>query len=95
MGGLIISYNALQKTITKNTPKIDNYTQSQRFFLTWARLWRNKIRDEELLMRLKIDPHSPGELRINMPLTNMEEFYQAFDIKENDGMYRTNRVNIW
>ena len=95
LGGLIISYNALQKTITKNTPKIDNYTQSQRFFFTWARLWRNKIRDEELLMRLKIDPHSPGELRINMPLTNMEEFYQAFDIKDTDGMYRTNRVNIW
>lgn len=95
LGGLIISYNALQKIIPKNTKKIDNYTQSQRFFFTWARLWRNKIRDEELLMRLKIDPHSPGELRINMPLTNMEEFYQAFNITEKDGMYRTNRVNIW
>lgn len=94
LGGLIISYHALQKTIT--TPiKIDNYTPQQRFFITWARIWRTKIRDEEQLLRLKVDPHSPGELRVNMPLTNMVEFYQAFNITKKDKMYRNNRVKIW
>lgn len=95
LGGLIVSYYALQKTITKNTKKIDNYTQEQRFFFTWARIWRTLIRDEEQLLRLKIDPHSPGELRVNMPLTNMEEFHKAFKIKKNDKMYRKDKVNIW
>ena len=91
LGGLVVAYESLS-----NLPDF-NKQKGQEFFKSWSRIWRTLIRDEELLLRLKIDPHSPGELRINMPLSNMIAFYEAFDVKSGDKMYRTdeNRIKIW
>jgi len=98
LGGLIIAYNAFKKTEQyKNEELIDGFTPSQRFYLSWAQVWKTKIRDEALEVRLKTDPHSPGKYRVLGPLTNIPEFYEAFTVKEGDGMYRSaeERVKIW
>ena len=96
-GGLKVAYDALQKKIKRknNSNKIEGMTPEQRFFISWGHIWRCNIRDETQLLHLAIDPHSPCKLRINMPLSNMEEFYNAFDIKEGDEMYRKNRFELW
>ena len=69
----------------------------QRFFYSWAQIWRRKYRDEELRKRILTDPHSPSKYRVLGVLSNMPEFYKAFDITENDKMYRPSevRVQIW
>lgn len=100
LGGLIIAYHALINRLKKTDHTnliINGFNQPQRFFLIWSRIWRNLIKDDELILRLTLDPHSPGELRINMPLSNMIEFYDTFHVKEGDTMYRPedDRVNIW
>jgi len=76
---------------------IDGYNQQQRFFISWATIWRQLIREEALRNRIKTDPHSPGEYRGYMPIMNMKAFQQAFDIKEGDKMYLSDdqRVQIW
>ena len=98
LGGLIVSYNAFKKTEQyKKGELIDGFTPTQRFFLSWAQVWKNNIRDEALEMRIKTDPHSPGMNRVLGPLSNIPDFYQAFNVKEGDGMYRSEeqRVKIW
>jgi putative endopeptidase len=77
--------------------KLDGFTQPQRFFLSWATIWRSKIRDEELSMRLVTDPHSPGYFRAIGPLQNHPGFYEAFGVKEGHKMYKADqdRVKIW
>lgn len=99
LGGLNISYTALKKAQeTKQEPaKIDGYTQDQRFFLAWARVWAQNIRDKEILRRTKEDVHSLGINRVNGPLKNMPEFHQAFNIGEGDAMYlhESQRAIIW
>ncbi|MDD2195629.1 MAG: M13 family metallopeptidase [Bacteroidales bacterium] len=98
-GGLTISYHALQKSFETNgrTENIDNFTPEQRFFLSYANVWRQIIRDQELIRRVKDDPHSPGKFRVNGALFNINEFYQAFNIKETDALYRVPEVRptIW
>ena len=98
-GGLTISYHALQKSYEKNNrPKdIDGFTPEQRFFLSYANVWRQVIRDQELMRRVKEDPHSPGKFRVNGALFNINEFYDAFGIKPTDALYRTPEVRptIW
>jgi endothelin-converting enzyme/putative endopeptidase len=96
--GATIAYKAYQ--ISKEASKasvIDGLTGEQRFFYGWGRIWGRKYRNEELLKRIKTDPHSPGEFRANGPLVNMPEFIKAFDIKAGDKMYldRDKRVKIW
>ncbi|TAN15880.1 MAG: M13 family peptidase [Chitinophagaceae bacterium] len=97
-GGLAIAYAAFQKTpeAHKDTV-IDGYTPDQRFFLAWAQVWRVKDRPQRLLWRINNDPHSPEEYRVNGPVSNMTAFYQAFNIKPDDKMYRPDsmRVKIW
>ncbi len=99
LGGLNISLTAYNKSLQgKQVPApIDGLTNYQRFFLGYAQLWRQNIRDKELMRRLKEDVHSPGPFRVNGPLVNMPEFYAAFDIKPDGKMYvePEKRVKIW
>jgi putative endopeptidase len=98
IGGLAIAYQAFKLTAEgKSEDKIDGFTPDQRFFLSFAQVWRIKNREETLRLRLKTDPHSPEEFRVNGPLSNMPEFYKAFNIKEGDKMYKkpADRVKVW
>jgi len=98
LGGLIVSYNAFTKTEQyKKGELIDGFTPTQRFYLSWAQVWKNNIRDEALEVRVKTDPHSPGKFRVLGPLSNIPEFYEAFSVIEGDGMFRISgeRVKIW
>jgi putative endopeptidase len=98
LGGLSVAYTAFQKTDQyKNNEIIDGFTPSQRFFLSWAQVWKNNIRDEALLLRLKTDSHSPGKYRVIGTLSNMPEFWKAFDIKPGSPMRMPDdkAVKIW
>jgi len=78
-------------------PVIDGLTGEQRFFLSWAQVWRGKVRAEELRRRIATDPHSPYEFRCNQIISNLDTFYEAFEVKEGDAMWldRDSRVSIW
>ncbi|MFC2139061.1 M13 family metallopeptidase [Bacteroidota bacterium] len=98
LGGLTISFSAFKKTDQyKKGELIDGFTPAQRFFLSWAQVWRNNIRDENLKLRLKVDVHSPGVTRVNGPFPNIPEFVEAFNVQPGDGMYLAleDRVKIW
>jgi len=98
LGGLNISYNALLMSYNGNFPKdIDGFDYTQRFFLGYSSVWRQNIRDEEMIKRLKEDVHSPGEARVNIPPFNMDVFVKAFNINENDRLFipEKDRAFIW
>jgi putative endopeptidase len=98
LGGLTISYYALKKALTdKKTGLIDGFTQEQRFFISWAQVWRLNSTPEQQLLQVNTDPHSPSRFRVNGPLSNLNEFMLAFDCKEGDEMVRAKekRVIIW
>ncbi|EDP96574.1 M13 family metallopeptidase [Kordia algicida OT-1] len=99
LGGVLGAYDGLQRHIKENgrPDKIDGFTAEQRFFLSWATVWRTKMREEALRTRIKTDTHSPGQYRAYVPLQNIDAFYEAFDIKEGDKMYIApeDRVRIW
>ncbi|WP_445357779.1 M13 family metallopeptidase [Microbulbifer sp. ANSA002] len=98
LSGLGIAYKAYKMSLNgKEAPVIDGFTGDQRVFMGWAQVWRSKIRDEALSGRMKVDTHSPAEYRVKGVLPNIEAFYEAFDIKEGDGMYlpKEERVKIW
>ncbi len=98
LGGLNIAYEAFKKTKQgQGNEKIDGFTPDQRFFLSWAQVWRANTRPEELASRLKTDPHSPSTLRCNVPITNMEAWYKAFNIKPSDSLFRpeASRAKVW
>ena len=98
LGGLTIAFKAYQRSLGgKAAPHLDGYSGAQRFFIGWAQIWRRKYRDAELQQRLVTDPHSPSQYRVIGVLSNMPEFYEAFDISEGDPMHRPDgeRVKIW
>ncbi|WP_243041615.1 M13 family metallopeptidase [Dyella sedimenti] len=101
LGGLNVAYDALQEALKKNPQeageKIDGYTEDQRFFLNWARVWRGNIREKEALLRLNTDPHAPASLRAIGAPSNMEAFATAFQCKPTDPMVRSGdkQVKIW
>lgn len=98
IGGLAIAYAAFKQTEQgKRNEKIDGLTPDQRFFLSFAQVWRIKNRDERMRMRISTDPHSPEMYRVNGSVVNMPEFYKAFGIKPGDKMYKAEkeRVKIW
>ena len=99
LGGMNVAYNGLQKALEgKNKEeKIDGFTPDQRFFLSYAQVWRANIRSEETMRRLKEDVHSPGEARVNGIVYNIPAFYSAFNIKPTDSRYIApeNRADIW
>jgi putative endopeptidase len=99
LGGLTAAYDGLQRFLTEkgNPGLIEGYTPEQRFFLSWATVWRTKYKDESLRTQVNTDPHSPGMYRANGPISNMDQFYKAFDLKPGDKLYREekDRVKIW
>ncbi len=96
LGGVKIAYGALQRALAdKPRTKIDGFTPEQRFFLNYATIWRVNSREAATRLRVKTDPHSPGEFRANGPLSNLDEFAKAFDIPEGAPMRRPERITIW
>lgn len=98
LGGLSIAYEAFKKTRQgQGNEMIDGFTPDQRFFLSWAQLWRVASRKEETMIRIKTDHHAPYIWRCNGTLSNLPEFYKAFGIKKGDKMYRppNKRAKIW
>lgn len=98
LGGLSIAYEAFKKTEQgKSNKKIDGFTGDQRFFLSWAQVWRLNILPEFAAQLILTDSHAPGFYRANGPITNMDAWYEAFDIKPGDKMYKpeSERIRIW
>ncbi len=98
LGGITIAYEAFKRTEEgKSNETIDGLTPDQRFFFGFATIWAGAVRPERQLQLITIDPHSPGLYRVNGPLSNLPQFYQAFGIKEGDPMYRKDneRAKIW
>jgi putative endopeptidase len=96
--GLAIAYQAYQLSLGgEPAPIIDGLTGEQRFFMGWAQVWRAKTRDNEAIMRIKSDPHSPAQFRGSVPEMNQAPFYQAFGVKDGDKMYLPpeQRVSLW
>jgi predicted metalloendopeptidase len=98
LGGVSIAYKAYKIFLAgKPSPTIDGMTGEQRLFAGWAQVWRSKYREADVRRRLLADPHSPPMFRVNIPISNIEGFYQAFDVSPRDKMYRppADRVQIW
>jgi putative endopeptidase len=98
LGGIKIAYAALQKALAgKPHEKIDDFTPEQRFFLSYATIWRSQFRDESLRVQLNTNPHSPGHWRAIGPPSNLPEFYDAFGCAEGSAMRRAeaDRPSIW
>jgi predicted metalloendopeptidase len=98
LGGLTIAQQAYHLSLEgAQAPVIDDLSADQRIFMGWAQIWRRKYREENLLNRLKTDPHSPSEYRCNGVITNMPTFYSAFGVVETDRLYTApaERIKIW
>ncbi|MCR6689554.1 M13 family metallopeptidase [Cellulomonas sp.] len=100
LGGLSIALRAYRIALghaLEDAPVIDGLSAAQRFFLGWAQAWRTKGRDEEVARRLATDPHAPDEFRCNGVVSNVPEFYTAFDVQPTDALYVApeDRVRIW
>jgi len=98
-GGLVISFDALIKTFDgkKKTEAIDGFTPVQRFYLAYAKIWAQNIRDTEIRRRTKEDVHSLGKWRVNGQLPGIENFHKAFDVKPGDPMFMSPEkwATIW
>ena len=100
LGGISIAYDALERKLAQHPEErklIDGLTPEQRFFISFAQIWRTNARDEEVRRRVTVDPHSPGQFRAVGPIQNYQQFYDAFGIKAGDPMWRTPelRARIW
>jgi predicted metalloendopeptidase len=98
LGGLNMAYEAYHNSLQgKEAPVLGGLTGDQRFFLSWAQVWRTKIRDEALRAQVLSDPHSPPYFRVNGAVRNMDEWYRAFDVKAGEKLYLPpeQRVKIW
>ncbi|WP_394675929.1 M13 family metallopeptidase [uncultured Sphingobacterium sp.] len=99
LGGVNIAYDALQLYLKDkgNPGEISGYTQDQRFFLSWATVWRTLSSEKYMINQVKTDPHSPGYFRSFGPLINVDAFYKAFDVKQGDKLYKSpeERIKIW
>lgn len=97
-GGLMVAFQAFENaTSEKPLPVIDGFTPEQRFFLAYANVWGQNIRDEEIRKRVKSDPHELGKWRVNGQMPHIDAWYEAFGITENDPMFvpKEKRVTIW
>jgi putative endopeptidase len=98
LGGLSIAWDAYLLSLDGTEPPvIDGLSAAERFFLGWAQAWRTKLRDEEALRLLSIDPHSPAEFRCNQIVRNIDVFYDTFGVTERDALWLDpeDRVTIW
>ncbi|MCS0614291.1 M13 family peptidase [Massilia kyonggiensis] len=96
--GLAIAYKAYKISLKgKKAPVIDGLTGEQRLYMGWAQVWRTKMREQQQIVQVKTDPHSPGQFRANGTLRNQPGFYDAFKVKQGDKMYLApqERVIIW
>ena len=99
LGGVAVAYSALQMYLKDhgNPGLISGFTQDQRFFMSWATVWRTKATEQYTVNQVKTDPHSPGYYRAFGPLVNQDAFYKAFDVKPGDKLYKapSERIKIW
>jgi putative endopeptidase len=98
IGGVAVAYDAFKMTKEgQDTTKVGDYTPNQRFFISVARIWRVKMKDEFLRLWINNNPHSPPMWRVNGPLMNTPHFYEAFNVRTSDSMYlpEKNRIHIW
>ncbi len=98
IGGLAIAYEAFKTTEQgKKNETIDGFTAEQRFFLSFAQVWRIKMKEEATRQRIQGDVHSPAMWRVNGPVTNFTPWYTAFGVKEGDKMYKAeaDRIKVW
>ena len=100
LGGVNIAYEALQRALAKDPAKrknLDGFTPEQRFFISFAQIWRTNIREAEAQRLVTVDPHSPGRFRAYGPLLNVQSFYDAFDIKPGSPLWRApeQRAVVW
>ena len=104
LGGLTIAWKAWKKALEEqgisdpaDAPVIDGLTAAERFFMSWARVWRGKMRDDYAIQLLAIDPHSPAEFRCNGPLSNFDEFVEYYNVQPGDALWiePEDRVTIW
>ncbi|MBI5028632.1 MAG: peptidase M13 [Actinobacteria bacterium] len=97
LGGAAIAYDAWQLSLDAEPGPIDGIPAPQRFFLSWARAWQTKRRDEALRQQIATDPHSPEEFRCNQVVRNLPAFYAAFGVTEADALWlpTEERVKIW
>lgn len=97
-GGLNIAFQAFKEATAANPlPEKDGFTPEQRFFLAYAKVWIDNIRDEEIRNRTKNDPHSLGRWRVNGALPHIDAWYKAFNIGKKDPLYvpAKQRVDVW
>lgn len=98
LGGLAIAYGAFKKTAQgKGNTAIDGFTPDQRFFLSWAQVWRVNMLPEQQAQQILTDPHSPGQYRCNGPISNIDAWYTAFSVKPGDKLYKKpdDRIRVW
>lgn len=98
VGGLSLAYRAYHMSLNgEEAPVINGLTGDQRFFLSWAQVWQRKYREDALIQRLTSDPHSPAEFRVNGVVRNFDEWYEAFDVSEDNALYLPpeERIRIW
>ncbi|HWD87660.1 MAG TPA: M13 family metallopeptidase [Mucilaginibacter sp.] len=98
LGGLNVAYAAFKRTKEgQSKTKIDGFTPDQRFFLSWAQVWRSSQRPESAASRILTDPHSPEQYRCNAPISNMDAWYAAFNVQPGNKYYKKpeDRIHIW
>ena len=98
VGGIAIAYEAFKLTKQgQGSEKIDGLTPDQRFFMSFAQIWRIKDREESMRVRLTTDPHSPEEFRVNIPLKNFEPFYKTFNVTDKNKLFLATdkRAKVW
>ncbi len=98
LGGLAMAYHAYKLSLGgEEAPVIDGLTGDQRFFLSWAQVWKRALRDEHLKNQIATDPHSPATYRVNGVVRNMDAWYGAFDVTPDDDLWLEpeERVSIW
>ena len=98
LGGITLAYEALQRSLKgRERKKIDGLTEEQRFFVSWAQVWRTNMRENALRQLVATNPHAPGQIRAIGPLVSFQPFYDTFGIKEGDPMWvpPEKRTKIW
>lgn len=98
LSGLAIAHKAMKIALDgKPDVKVAGWDRNQLFFVGWSRVWQRKYRDKEMIKRLLTDSHSPSQFRANGPVTNIDAFYEAFDLKPGDQLFKpeAERIKIW
>ncbi len=98
LSGLAIAFKAYQISLEgQESPTIAGWSGNQRVFLGWSQVWRRKYREAEMVRRLLTDSHSPSSFRANGPVTNIDAFYEAFEVQNGDKLYKApaDRIKIW